>query len=178
MKKPLSNEYPPVRYFANYVEQIGDEEVVDLLARQAEILKKIYGSLSDEAALYRYAPGKWSFKELLGHLTDSERIFAYRALCIARGEAQSLPGFDENAYVANAAFDAQPLASLWEQYETTRAATLALARSLPETAQHRQGVENGHSVSARALFAIIAGHEKHHLAILEEKYQLPLVRSL
>ncbi|WP_266364423.1 DinB family protein [Tellurirhabdus rosea] len=171
MKKPLSSEYPPIRYFANYIEQVVGEEVIETLLEQSETLKNFYKNLSEEAALYRYAPGKWSLKELLGHLTDAERIFAYRALCIARGETQSLPGFEENAYVEKADFDHQPLESLWLQYETTRAATLALARSLPEEAQVRIGTANGHSVSARAVFAIIAGHEAHHLAILKERYQ-------
>jgi len=171
MNKPFSDEYPPLRYFANYIEKVETEDLIEALTNQRTEVETFYKTLTDETAAYRYAPGKWSLKELLGHLADAERIFAYRALCIARGETQPLPGFDENTYVENARFDELPLASLWEQYHTTRLATLALARSLPQDAQRRRGNANGHEVSARALFAIIAGHERHHLEIIEERYK-------
>lgn len=172
MKKPFSSEYPPLLYFANYIDLVEGEDITGVLTHQQADTRRLFNALTEAQQNYRYAPGKWSPKQILGHLTDAERIFAYRALCIARGETAPLPGFDENAYVEGANFDEQALEGLLEQYLHTRSATLALARSLPESAQTRLGSANGHPVSARALFAIIAGHERHHLNILAERYQV------
>lgn len=172
MKKPLSSEYPSVRYFANYIEKVEDEDVIAALTHQMNTVENLYKHLTEDQQHYRYAEGKWTPKQLLGHMTDAERIFAFRALSIARGEKQSLPGFDENEYVGNADFNQQSIESLLEQYRTVRQSTLALARSLTEEQQTRIGTANGNPISARALFSIIAGHEKHHLEILRDKYRM------
>lgn len=121
-----------------------------------------------------YAPGKWTLKEVLGHLIDDERIFSYRALCVARGEQVALPGFDEKAYVAAADFESRSLASLLGEYARVRAATLAMFEHLPKTSWTRRGTVNGYAASARGLAFHIAGHELHHRRVIEERY-LPLL---
>ena len=109
-------------------------------------------------------------KELLGHLLDAERIFAYRLLCIARGEQASLPGFDEDAYVANAGFGARPLEALLEEYDLVRGSSLALLRGLDEASFGRRGTSNKHPITVRALAWVLAGHELHHMGVLKERY--------
>jgi uncharacterized damage-inducible protein DinB len=131
-------------------------------------------NMSDDNAEKGYAPGKWSVKELVGHMQDTERIMAYRCLCISRGEGQPLPGFDENEYVANANFNEQTLVDLLVQYKLLRQSNLTFFQNMTEAMLMRSGLANGNPVTARALVAIIAGHELHHLGILEEKY-LPMV---
>jgi uncharacterized damage-inducible protein DinB len=117
-----------------------------------------------------YAEGKWSMKEVLGHIIDTERIFAFRALCIARGESQALPGFDENEYVTNANFNHQSIDDLLLQLMYTRKSTLLLLRSLSEADLSKTGTANGKSVTANAIFWIIAGHLQHHLNVLTTRY--------
>src|SRR5262245_28188406 len=126
--------------------------------------------LSETDAMYRYARGKWSIKEVVGHLADTERILAYRALCIARGDTTPLPGFDETAYVPVAKFDARSLADLVGELRTVRTATLALLRTFDGDAWRRRGTASGKPVSVRALAFTIPGHERHHLDILRTRY--------
>ena len=121
---------------------------------------------------HAYAPGKWTVKEVIGHLCDAERVFAYRAMRFARADATELPGFDENAYVANANFRSRTMDDLLDEMFAVRAATLSLAKHLPESAMSNRGSANGSPVTVRALFYIIAGHERHHLGILRERYGL------
>lgn len=166
--RPGPDECAP--YFAQYLAKVPEGDLLDILEGQWEELGCLLEELDDEAADYRYAEGKWSVKELLGHLLDAERIFAYRLLCIARGEQAPLPGFDENAYVANGGFDARPLESLLEEYDLVRGSTLALLRGLDEAAFDRRGTSNKNPVSVRALAWILAGHEHHHMSVLRERY--------
>ncbi|MFD1140535.1 DinB family protein [Larkinella insperata] len=172
MKKPSTAEYPVESFFARYIDLVDTENVIDLLRQQCAIVESLYKNLTVVQQDYRYAAGKWSPKEMLGHMIDTERIFAYRALCIARGEQQSLPGFDENTYVDNANFSAQSQQQLLHQYGLVRQSTLAFAESLTEEAQERVGTANGAPLSARAFFTITAGHERHHLNILAQRYGL------
>ena len=123
-----------------------------------------------EGERFRYAEGKWSIREVLGHLVDTERIMGYRACCVARGETASLPGFDENAYVANASFDACPLSGLLEELQHVREGHLAFFRHLDGKAWARIGAANAHPISARALAYVMVGHPRHHLAVLRERY--------
>lgn len=123
-----------------------------------------------------YAPGKWTLKEVLGHLVDDERIFAYRLLCVARGEVAELPGFDENRYVAHGEFERRSLDELLTDYATVRAATLALLRGLPPEAWAKRGRVNAYACSVRGLAFHIAGHELHHHRIVRERY-LPLTKG-
>lgn len=166
--RPEPQEYAP--FYAGYVAKvIGDDPLVPLREQRDGALALLRG-LGEERGDHRYAPGKWSVKELLGHVVDTERVFAYRALCIARGEAQNLPGFDQDTYVAAARFDQRRLASLVEEYESVRQATLTLFASFTETEWRREGTANGRDVSVRALAFITAGHEAHHLGILRDRY--------
>lgn len=152
----------------------GDDAVAALGAAAAETLA-LFGPLDEKAiAGLAYAPGKWTIKEVLGHLADDERIFAYRALTIARGDGAELAGFDENLYVANAGFEERLLADLLADYRSVRQASVTLFAGLPAAAWLRRGIVNGYSATTRGLAFHIAAHELHHLRILRERY-LPLL---
>lgn len=143
-----------------------------LLETQVQRLRDLCAGLSDEGAVHRYAPGKWSIKQLLGHLADVERIFAYRLLRVSRRDSTPLPGFDENAYVAAADFDAMPIEELLDELALLRTATLTLIGQIPADRWSLTAVANGTPVSARALVHIIAGHMNHHTEILRTRYGL------
>jgi uncharacterized damage-inducible protein DinB len=131
---------------------------------------RLFGGLDDQAALARYAPGKWSIKEILGHLSDVERIFAYRLLRVARGDATPLPGFDENAFVPAGCFDQRPLRALMAEFRAVRLSTVALVSGVPAASWTWLVKASGKPVSARALAYIMVGHVTHHLGVLRERY--------
>lgn len=167
--RPQADEFAP--YYGRYIEQAsGGDGLIPLLARQGAALRAACTGLSEDEALHRYAEGKWSVKEVLGHVNDAERIFAYRVLRIARGDTTPLASFDENPYVAAAGSDRRPLAELLDEFDTIRAATLSLLRSLGPAELERRGTASDNPVSVRALAHIIAGHAEHHLGILRERY--------
>lgn len=166
--RPTPDEY--AAFYAGYVSQVPDGDVVHALEQGCKDTKKLLGKLSETQAAHRYAPGKWSIKGVLGHIADAERVFAYRALWFARGAADPLPGWDENAWAQESNFDAQTLKELLQGYDAVREATLALLRSLPEPMWTRRGTANNNPVTVRALAWITAGHERHHLKILRERY--------
>lgn len=172
MRKPFENEFPNDKYFSFYIEKLESQNVIKVLMEQESLVKKIYKNLSEEQKMYQYAVGKWTPQQILGHLTDTERIFGYRALCITRGEKQALPGFDENEYMDASHFNEIPFESLLEQYRLVRESSIALFSSFSEEVASRMGNANGHAVSARALVWMIAGHERHHLNILKERYNI------
>ena len=151
----------------------GDDAVAALL-RQRSLTVELFETFGDAGGSLAYAPGKWTVKGVLGHLADDERIYAYRALCVARGDPRPLPGFDENDYARAAAFDSRTLADLLADYEAVRNASITLFRGLPPEALLRRGIANDHEVTPRGLAFHIAGHELHHHAILRERY-LPLL---
>jgi hypothetical protein len=169
--RPAADEYGTP--YAGYVGLVpAGEDIVALLARQREGTLARFGSVTEGRGAHRYAPGKWSVKEVVVHLSDTERIMAYRALRIARGDGTPLPGYDENAYVPLSGADAQPLAALITEWEQVRQATVSLFRHLPPEGWTRRGTASGMPVSVRALAWIIAGHERHHLRTLAERYGL------
>lgn len=168
--RPHPDEY--AGYFGRYVANVPDGDVASFLESQGAATQKLLASLGEEKAGYRYEPDKWSIKQVIGHVTDAERVFAYRLVAIARGEQQSLPGFEENDYVANGNFDSHSLAELAEALAATRRATLALVRSLDDEALNRRGMANNTPVTARAIVWITAGHERHHLNVLRDRYGL------
>ncbi len=172
--RPQVSEYGD--FYAAYVDEVPEGDVLELLAQQGKELVELLSSLDDEQARFRYAEGKWSIKQIAGHLADAERIFVCRAVCFARGETASLPGFDENQYVAAAAFDRRSLASLGTELEHLRGSTIAFFEELSADELIRSGVANGVSCSVRASAFLIAGHERHHLRVLRERY-LPSVTS-
>lgn len=157
-------------FFDRYISVLPETDVFELLENQPIKLKQLLQHLPEEAAEIGYAPGKWTIKEVVGHLMDTERIFAYRCLCISRLETQSLPGFDENNYVRYANFNSRSLTDLLAEYQLNRQANLAFFKSLSEEMLNRTGIANNQPISAKALIVTTAGHELHHLQILEERY--------
>ena len=170
MLRPQKSEYPASIYTSRYIESVEHENVMEALSAQMQIVINLFKNFSEEQAGYRYAPEKWSLKQLLGHITDTERIFAYRALAIARGEQQSLLGFDENEYMEASNFEVQSLSTLIEQYQYNRLSSMALFNTFSEEVLDRKGTANGNSLTVRAILWMVAGHEAHHLNIIRERY--------
>jgi hypothetical protein len=157
--------------YAGYVGKVRDgEDLMTLMQSQLDEVRAAFGRFPEARGSYRYAPGKWSVKELLGHLSDMERIFCYRALRFARKDPTALPGFDENAYAPAMEADRRALADLLEEWLDVRRATISFLRGLPADAWTRRGIANGKEVSVRALAYAIAGHARHHLEVLGERY--------
>jgi hypothetical protein len=168
--RPAPNEAAP--FYHGYIAKVAGENIGEQLVDQLAEVERLFGALDDRAALARYAPGKWSIKEILGHLTDTERIFAYRILRIARGDATPLPGFDENDYVPAGRFDERPLRDLVAEFHAVRLSSVALGGGLPSPGWSEVGQASGKPISARALIYIIVGHTAHHLGVLRERYGL------
>jgi uncharacterized damage-inducible protein DinB len=172
MQKLLGNEYPQNKYFSYYIEQVDYQNVIEALTVNKDVVIDLYKNMSEEQKKFRYDVGKWSPHEILGHLTDTERIFGYRALCIARGEKKPLPGFDENEYADAARFSEISFESLLEQYRLVREGSLTLFKTFTDEVASQIGNANGNPVSAKALIWMIAGHEIHHLQILKDRYKI------
>lgn len=168
LEPPEASEHDP--YYSRYLERVQGNQVSLILRQQRGEILEMLADLSEERAGFRYAPGKWSLKEVIGHLIDTERVFVYRALCFARGEAQPQPGFEQDEYVAAGRFDQRSVASLAAEYESVRGATLAFFESLDPADLGRTGVANDATISVRALLFILVGHESHHLSVLRERY--------
>jgi uncharacterized damage-inducible protein DinB len=166
--RPQAGEYAP--YYDRYISLIHEDDILNTLDKQRRQTMLLLSGRNDDDGNFRYAPEKWSAKEVLGHICDTERIFAYRALRIARADATPLEGFEQDDYVRNGPFAQRPLADLVEDFIAVRRATLSLLRNLDEAAWVRRGIANKNEVSLRGLAYIIAGHELHHRRILEEKY--------
>lgn len=166
--RPTADEATP--YYHGYIAKVSGENIGEQLVDQLAEVERLFGALDDTAGLARYAPGKWSIKEILGHLTDTERIMAYRLLRIARGDTTPLPGFDENAYVPAGRFDERPLRALTADFRAVRLSSLALVSGLPSASWSRVGHASGNRISARALAYILVGHVAHHLGVLRERY--------
>ena len=153
------------------IAKVNGDDAVDALANQTDEVNGLIASLDEDSiAGLRYAPDKWTLKEVFGHMIDDERIFAYRMLCIARGDQAPLISFDEKLYVEGANFEQRTLDSLISEYTLVRGATIALLESLPQEAWMRRGSVAGYSATVRGLAFHIAGHELHHLAIIRERY--------
>ena len=173
--RPATDQYNA--YYETYIRLVPEgADPLAQLQRQLQELRRLVGQLTDQQARFAYAPGKWSIKEVLGHIIDTERIFAYRALRIARGDQQPLAGFEQNDYVPASGANERPLENILHEYATVRAATLSLFDSFPLAAYDQMGTASGYPLSVRALAFILPGHEAHHLHILQERYlpQLPV----
>src|SRR5512133_1703952 len=166
--RPNADEFAP--YYGTYVGAVPDGDITRTLAQQGETFLARLKHLNEAQAAFAYAPGKWTVKEVVCHITDAERIFAYRALRIARGDATPLAAFDENAYAAACGANDRPLETLLGEFAAVRAATLALLRGFPEAAWTRRGTASGKEVSVRALAWIMTGHSLHHANVLTERY--------
>lgn len=168
MTRPTPSEYSP--YHAGYVALVPEEDILSAMEQQSSEMQKVLASLDETRGAYRYAEGKWSVKEVIGHVVDAERIFGVRALAIARGETQPLPGFDENAYVENASFEDWKLGELAELYAVVRRANIVFYRNLRDEKWDRRGTASDVPVSVRGIAYVIVGHERHHLKVLRERY--------
>ncbi len=168
ISRPTTDEYHP--FYETYVRRIGAGPILVILESQSQVLRDLPSRLRQGGEDYRYAPDKWSIKEILGHLSDTERIVGCRATCIARGETAELPGFDENDYVAAGEFGSRQVDSLIREFEYLRAANVEMLQNLVPAAWSRVGTANGSPVSVRALGWILAGHVDHHLAVLGDRY--------
>jgi hypothetical protein len=164
-------------YYHAYIAEVRGDNIGEQLVEQLTQAERLFSTLDDAAALARYAPGKWSIKELLGHLNDSERIFSYRLLRISRGDSTPLPGFEQNPYVVAGGFDQRPLSDLLGEFRAVRSSTVALASGIPAQAWTARGVASENSVTARALLYIIVGHVAHHLQVLRDRYGLGSART-
>jgi uncharacterized damage-inducible protein DinB len=168
MKRPEPTEY--AEFYANYVSKVPGADILSVLESQRLQMLQLFAGRSERDGSFRYAPGKWTVKEVLGHITDTERIFTYRALRIARGDQTPLPGFEQDDFVKNGNFSERRLAGLAEEFALVRSASLALFRSFPKEAWARRGVASQKEVTVHALAFITAGHQIHHRIILEERY--------
>ena len=168
MSRPLENEYAP--YFQNYVSHAPEEDILPAMRSQVDALDVLLDRVTPDRETYRYAEGKWSIREIIGHLIDGERTFGYRVLCIARGDTQNLPGFDQDQYMLTAPFDRIELEDLLSEFRLVRLSNIAMLRTLDEAAWMRMGTANDSPVSVRALVYIMVGHVRHHMAVLRERY--------
>ena len=168
MNRPNESEYAP--YYQGYINQVSETDILPVLRSQLDDLDVLLDRVTPERETYRYAEGKWSIREIAGHLIDAERVFGYRVFCIARGESQNLPGFEQNDYMLTAPYDQIDLEDLLSELRLVRLSNLAMMRSLDEEAWMRVGTANDNQVSVRALAFIMAGHVRHHMGVLRERY--------
>ena len=168
MNRPEASEY--AEFYASYISKVPGSDVLSVLESQRLQMLQLFAGRSERDGGFRYAPGKWTVKEVLGHITDTERIFTYRALRFARADQTPLPGFEQDDYVRSGAFGDRTLAGLIEEFAAVRGASIGLFRSFGEEVWPRRGSANKKEMTVRALAFITAGHQMHHRMILEERY--------
>jgi len=168
MSKPLAGDYPS--FYASYINDVEGDDLIMIMEEDITKLQILLSTVGEEKSEFVYAEGRWSVKQVVGHLIDTEIIMSYRALCIARGEKQSLPGFDQDGYVKEGRFNQRKLQDLIEELILTRRLTITLFKSFEHGTLNRRGVANQKEVTVLALGFIIVGHANHHLRILKEKY--------
>jgi len=170
MSRPLESEYAP--YYQGYVGGVTEDEILPVLRSQLDTLDVLLNRVAPEQETFRYAEGKWSIREVIGHLIDAERVFGYRTFSIARGEQRNLPGFDENEYMLRAPYDRIDLEDLLSELRLVRLSNIAMLRNLDDEAWLRTGMANDAPVSVRALAFIMAGHVRHHMGVLSQRYHV------
>lgn len=168
MNRPSKNEY--AEYYERYVSLVEEADIIAAMQSQLNEAEQLFAEITEEKSHYAYAGDKWTIKELLGHLTDGERIFAYRALRISRADETPMEGFEQDGYIENSNFNAMKLADLIEEFALSRKANLILFKNLSENAWLRTGTASDSAVSVRALAYIMVGHISHHIKILRERY--------
>lgn len=167
--RPQPNEYPA--FAESYVASVPGTDVLELLAETKDVTYNLFSSMSEEKAMHAYAEGKWTLKQVLGHMIDTERTFAYRALCFSRNNIK-LPGFDQDIYVDNTDFNSRTIQSLADEYKATRESNLYLYRSFSDDQLLRAGKASSYPVTVRGLVYMTAGHEQYHLKLIKERYLL------
>ncbi|MGZ3810709.1 MAG: DinB family protein [Mucilaginibacter sp.] len=165
--KPQPDEFVP--FYNTYISKVPDGDVLELLKKLKDSSYALFSNLSDEKANYTYAEGKWTVKEALGHMIDTERTFAYRLFCFSRNFVE-LPGFDQDVYVDNANFNTRTIQSLAAEFRATRESNIYMIESLTDEQLNRKGIASGNQATVRAMVYMLAGHEIHHLGILKERY--------
>jgi hypothetical protein len=168
--RPDASEYAP--FYHGYISSVPDGDVLALLRSGGRELIEALERIPESRGGHRYAPDKWTIREVIGHLIDAERIFGYRALRFARADQTPVPGFDENEYVKSAGSDARTIADLARELAVVRESSALMFESLPEDAWLRTGIANGNAISVRAIAYVVAGHPRHHLRILRERYSI------
>lgn len=168
MAKPLKGSHPS--YFDRYINLVPEEDLQTAFKNQLPVITAFFNSITEEKSMHAYAPGKWTIKELMQHMTDTERIFSYRSLCFARKEAQSLPGFDEDTYAANSNANARSWADLVKEFLLVRQTTEILFAGFTEEALNNSGKANNNPCTALSMGFTAIGHVYHHKTILEERY--------
>lgn len=168
MQRPSKNEY--AEYYDRYVSLVEETDIIAAMEEQLHEVEQIFAEISEEKSLYAYAEGKWTIKELIGHLADGEMIFAYRALRISRADKTPIEGFEQDDYIENSNFNSMRLADLIEELVLSRKISLILFGNLTEDAWKRTGTASDATVSVRALAFMMVGHIRHHLRILRERY--------
>jgi hypothetical protein len=166
--RPDPTEYAP--FYAGYISRVPEGGILEILERQPADIRRALATVTPDRETFRYAPEKWSIREVLGHIGDAERIFGYRALCIGRGDKTPFPGFDEKPYVAASGAGQRALADLADEFAAVRAANLIVLRHLAEAAWLNTGTASNNPVSVRAVVYTMAGHVLHHMAVLRERY--------
>ena len=168
--QPLESEYAPD--YRGYVSQVSENDILPVLRSQLDALDVLLGGVAPERETHRYAEGKWSIREIVGHLIDGERVFGYRAFAIARGDRNNMPSFDQNEYILASPYDRIDLEDLLSEFRLVRLSNIAMLRTLDGESWTRVGTANDNQVSVRALAFIMAGHVRHHMAVLRDKYEL------
>lgn len=159
-------------FYKTYINTLIDNEfdIIENMEASYTAAKNLFENLPPEKQLFSYAPGKWTIKELVQHLIDTERVFAYRALCFSRNDVAELPGFDENQFIDNCNANDRPFGELLSEFDVIRASSVALFRSFTDEMLLRKGIANGNSMSVRAVGYIISGHLLHHLQVIKQRY--------
>ena len=166
--RPAPSEYAP--YHETYISKVSADDILSFLQQQLDSTIALMKSIDDSTGNYRYEAGKWSVKEVLGHIIDTERVFAYRALVFARADSTPLPGFDQDTWATHANYANLPVRDIAAEFENVRRSTIFLFRHLDPEAWHRQGTANNKEITTRAVAYIIGGHTQHHLEILNARY--------
>jgi len=175
MNRPAESEYAPD--FQSYIDQVSESDILPVLRSQMDELDVLLERVEPHQETFRYAPGKWSIREIVGHLIDGERVFGYRAFCVARGEKQNLPGFDQDDYMLTAPYDRIELEDLVSELRLIRLGNIAMFRTLDEESWSRVGTANENQVTVRAIAFIMAGHVRHHMSVLRERYLTAVPQS-
>lgn len=168
MNRPEKTEYD--RYYETYISLVPETEIVSTLENQLSEIQNFSAKISEEKGAFAYAEGKWTIKELIGHMIDSEKIFAYRALRIARADRTPIEGYEQDGYIENGNFDAYRLSDLIEELTLSRRSNISFFKNLNNAAWLRKGTANNAEISVRALAFIMVGHIRHHANILETRY--------
>jgi hypothetical protein len=168
MSRPQPTEYDP--YYEKYVSLVPEAEIITALEKQTDELSSLFADVSEDKGTFAYAEGKWTVKEVLSHLIDGERMFAYRALRVARGDRTPIEGFEQDGYIENSHANRRPIAELIEEFKLLRAANVMFFSNLEPGDWVRSGIANNVEISVRSLAWIMAGHIRHHIAILQERY--------